>query len=369
MPDASSTTQRQVGFYTMPIPPFLCDLEEISLRKEIALLVHEINTRREIQQEELRNLHIILEATRLKLKVLREHGHSYTNWHEPRPLAIENIAKVNQNEAYELAMCPVQLNHRKDFLGIQMTCDRADIQSPSSSSANSASTPSVHRFKKKRSSKGKISKTDLRVSTLPPIATCKKENCCPNKCHTLTKDIQLQQRLRDDYCNFVRENDHQAGNEYLSSFLSPNQGRTKVNPSDFSQLSDYTVLRTFSYSVPHINANNEKDGYLNLCVSTFQSLYGLSSDRLTAIRKTRTRVITEESSYSNQNRHNMNDETVNTLSLLGVRNQMENRNIVQDILFRQRDNSNVENNRNILLGLELERTLRTYLESRSASNK
>lgn len=46
---------------------------------------------------------------------------------------------------------------------------------------------------KKRNYKGKISKTDLRVSRLPAVPRCKKHANCPNQCGYVTRDTGFQQ--------------------------------------------------------------------------------------------------------------------------------------------------------------------------------
>lgn len=195
---------------------------------------------------------------------------------------------------------------------------------------------------KKRSSRGKISKTDLRVAHLPPVQKCTRNKFCRGGCETVTQHPAFQQRLRDEYCDFVREHDHHAGNQYLARFLHPIQskakesvlkGRNKIagatvcciwcetvfekafgTSHEWSREScdawvdsqnfhiKYSGVKKFNYSVPWINENGQRGQFIELCAPTFQAIYGLSSDRMTTVRKVRL----QSASFETMDRRSLN---------------------------------------------------------------
>ena len=180
---------------------------------------------------------------------------------------------------------------------------------------------------KKRSSKGKISKTDLRVAHLPPVPVCKKNKFCRGGCAIVSQDLEFQQRLRDDYCDFVREHNHHGGNLFLAECLQPSQSKTELSivagrkiigeatvgciwcetvPGKIFNSShkwtreecdgwldsqnfhiNFSGVKKFNYSVPKLDEDGKSVKFIDLCAPTFQAIYGLSSDRMTTIRKVR----------------------------------------------------------------------------------
>lgn len=322
---------------------FTAKEKEMKIRKDIACLTHTINTKQEISAQELRDLHIRLNALTKNIEKqedkdkLKNSAHQteeekktksqlfpiVPNFTQQKILLDKNPHPCNENIKHY-----VHKNNNNEVIYNQPSLTFLSL--------------TKRRKRQTSTSKGKISKTDLRVSFLPPLPACAKGICCPNKCELLTRDTNLQQRIRNDYCDFVRENDHAESNLYLASFLDPNNsyqgqfdesiryGRISIpgatvgcvwcstDPSTAFQwlphkcsrntclrwkesqnfYMRYANIKKFRYVVPMIYEDEGEDekkkkddggnrSYLNVCLSTFQALYGLSSDRLTSIRKLR----------------------------------------------------------------------------------
>lgn len=340
----------------------------MKIRTEIANLIHTINTKQELKVEELRCLHNRLEELKAKKRHTNQNNVDDEKVHLKEKIEMkcgEHIVsdKINTVSPHTnlfpsdrtLVTSSKSIRHAKDSSGISVFCKLY----PKNQSI--APLPLSTLFLNR--SKGNISRTDLRVSRLPPLSPCKKGICCSKQCNFLTNDLNLQQvslspfqwdidwflsgtktchthvnfsytiksspqRLRDDYCAFVRENDHKQSNHYLASFLDPTQGRfleavhhgrqvipgatvaciwcqtvpgsAHREPHKCSRQScpnwvdaqnfymNYSSVKTFRYFLPIIDENNEKNGNgIDVCVGTFQAIYALSNDRMTAIRKIR----------------------------------------------------------------------------------
>lgn len=183
--------------------------EEMQVRKEIACLAHTINTKQELRVEELQLLHTRMGTLRDRLNILAQGATSEraitgvmtdVNQSEVRESETQSglnaqgtsarstSQRSNLNVAPSMLMAPntapnnvPNLVLRQQNLGLCAECPPGIM-------------PVAANFRwKKRSSKGKISKTDLRVSKLPPLPICKKGCSCPNQCDALTKDTNLQQ--------------------------------------------------------------------------------------------------------------------------------------------------------------------------------
>lgn len=183
--------------------------EEMQVRKEIACLAHTINTKQELRVEELQLLHTRMGTLRDRLNILAQGASSER--------AITGVmTEVNQSEVRE---SETQSGLNAEGTSVRSTSQRSNLNVAPGMlmAANTAPNnvpnlvlrqqnlglcaecppgimPVAANFRwKKRSSKGKISKTDLRVSKLPPLPICKKGCSCPNQCDVLTKDTNLQQ--------------------------------------------------------------------------------------------------------------------------------------------------------------------------------
>jgi len=242
------------------------------------------------------------------------------------------LPRFRSNSQGDLGVLYGRARSQSDISLVNSTNSTETSTSESTIRRNSSSLDSkylaIHSCRwKKRSSKGKISKTDLRVAHLPPVPQCTKHKFCRGGCKTVAMHPDFQQRLRDEYCNFVREYDHHAGNLFLAKFLHPSQSKTKdtitrhrqkvlgatvscvwcqtvpnqafVEPHEWTRETcpcwndaqnfhiQHTGVKKFHYSIPWIDEKNQKGKYIELCAPTFQAIYGLSSDRMTTVRKVR----------------------------------------------------------------------------------